>query len=153
LQYQKKQVKREVKHRMMESIDKSALVFLRFNKQNIDLQVRWEHSKEFEFKGQMYDIVYTEDEGDYISYWCWHDADETSLNQKLADLVQQQLNADSQQDNRQHKRIDLAKLLYFGQSSPIHFQLFASQLTTSFHYFNHYHHFIFPPNSPPPQIG
>lgn len=89
LQYQKLQIKKEIKEHIISGIDKNELVFLKLSKTESENELLWEHSGEFEYKGEMYDIVHSEEKGDTIFYWCWWDHDETRLNKQLNDLVNQ----------------------------------------------------------------
>lgn len=72
---------------MIAEINPDALVLLKFSKKEIPTKLRWEHSKEFEYDGQMYDIVDVKVKGDSIFYRCWWDHEETALNKKLKKLV------------------------------------------------------------------
>ena len=87
LNLQKKQVKREVKWEIIEGIDRSELVLIQLSKSEVEEKLEWEHSKEFEFEGEMYDVVEFEETPDSIKYWCWWDHEETALNKNLADVV------------------------------------------------------------------
>lgn len=87
LQHQKHCVRREVKKRIIAQTDSSAYVRLCFHTKKDAHKLRWEHAKEFEYQGEMYDIVYKTVRGDSIYYWCWWDRAETALNQQLASLL------------------------------------------------------------------
>jgi hypothetical protein len=87
LQIQKKQVKKEVKRRLIQGIDRSELVMLTFSEDDKKTRLKWKHSKEFEFEGEMYDVVETKVVGDSTHYWLWWDDDETKLNHQLEDLA------------------------------------------------------------------
>lgn len=87
LQYQKKQIKREVKWRIIAGIDREELVLLKFTEKEKQTRLNWKHAREFEYSGEMYDIVETELKGDTIYYWCWWDHEETKLNKQLEELV------------------------------------------------------------------
>jgi hypothetical protein len=87
LQIQKKQVKKEVKRRLLQGIDRSELVLLKFSEDDKNTRLKWKHSKEFEFEGEMYDVVETMLVGDSTHYWVWWDDEETKLNHTLNDLA------------------------------------------------------------------
>ena len=87
LQYEKSAVRREIKGKMIAGIDLEELVLLKFTKDEANTKLRWEHSKEFEYNGQLYDVVSKEIKGDTIFYNCWWDYEETKLNKKLQKLV------------------------------------------------------------------
>ena len=104
LQYEKKTVRREVKWKMIAGLDKEELVLLKFSKEQIQTELRWKHSKEFEYKEQMYDIVSTETKGDSIFYRCWWDHEETALNKRLTKLV---VNAFDTDENKRDAQLNL----------------------------------------------
>lgn len=84
--YKKIQLKNTVKSLILVGINKRDLVVLKFTlqeKQNL----HFEHPREFEYKREMYDVVYEEVKGDTVTYWCWHDYQETQLNQKLCEII------------------------------------------------------------------
>lgn len=84
---------------MIAGMDEEELVLLKFSKEETKTKLRWEHSKEFEYEGEMYDIVSKEIKGDSIYYRCWWDHKETALNNKLQKLV-----ANTFDDNEDKKR-------------------------------------------------
>ncbi|MCZ4318497.1 hypothetical protein O4H26_05805 [Aequorivita viscosa] len=102
LHYQKSSIKREIKWKMIAGIDEEELVLLKFSKEETQTKLRWEHSKEFEYNGQMYDVVSKEIKGDSIFYRCWWDHDETALNKKLQKLVADAFGSDK--DNRNNQK-------------------------------------------------
>jgi hypothetical protein len=87
LQYQKKQVKREVKWKMIEGLEAHQLVTLKFSKEQTLTELNWKHAKEFEYQGEMYDIVERHVVGDSIEFIVWWDYEETQLNKQLQALV------------------------------------------------------------------
>jgi len=101
LAYQKKMTKRAVKQKMILGLDKKDLVWLTFHKNDVEGLLTWKHSKEFGYKNQMYDVVYTHHKQDSVSYICWLDSEENELNIKLAKLVKQL--TDNSPDNKSRK--------------------------------------------------
>lgn len=116
-QYQKKQVKREIKHRMIEGISKSELVLLKFTLAQTQSSLSWEHSKEFEYIGQMYDVVEKKFKGDTIYYWCWADNKETKLNKQLDKLLQYALGCNTNNKENQKRLSNFYKSLFFEKFS------------------------------------
>lgn len=113
LQFQKKQVKREFKWKMIAGIDKAELVLLKFTDQEKQTLLNWEHPKEFEYQGEMYDIVETAQIGDTTYYWTWWDNEETKLNIQLDELVSFALgNNPKNQENRKRLQNFLKSLYY-----------------------------------------
>ena len=72
----------------------------------------WEHSKEFEFKGEMYDVICFEKKGDTTYYWCYWDKKETKLQRDLVQLVLQILPPTEQQEKTHNNLIQFFKSLY-----------------------------------------
>ncbi len=101
LHYKRYEVKRSVKWQLIRSSDLSELELIKVSKEEADSKLKWEHSKEFEYQGEMYDIVRVEDQGDSISYWCWWDHEETRLNKQLKLLLARAYNQDPIQNEGQ----------------------------------------------------
>jgi hypothetical protein len=89
LEIQRHWIKKEVRENMIRGIDKSQLTFLRFSKTESKTVLRWKEPNEFEIDGEMYDVVYSQESSDSISYWCWQDRNETKINKKLNALTTQ----------------------------------------------------------------
>ena len=87
VQYEKYTTKKEIKKFLISNINKSELVLLKFSIEETKTKLRWEHSKEFEYNNEMYDVVEKEVISDSVFYWCWWDKEETKLNRKLESLV------------------------------------------------------------------
>lgn len=104
LHYQKSSVRKKVKHQIIAGIDKDELVLLKFTEDESQTKLRWEHAKEFEFDGQMYDVVETKIKGDTIYYWCWWDHEETRLNKQLNETVAK-IFGDNPQRKDSHKKL------------------------------------------------
>ncbi len=116
LNNQLKQVKREVKRKIIAGIDKNELVLLKFTESQKKKQLKWKHSKEFQYNGEMYDIVETEIKGDTTYYWCWWDYKETKLNQKLEKLLSFALQNNPKKQKHQILLKNFFKSLYFSES-------------------------------------
>jgi hypothetical protein len=100
LKVQQKQIKREVKWKMIAGLNDEELVLHKFSKKD-KTKLKWKHSKEFEYKTQMFDVVKTIHKGDSTYYWCWWDHAETKLNKRLAGLFVNALGNDT--DNQENK--------------------------------------------------
>jgi hypothetical protein len=112
LQYQKNQVKIEVEQILNEGDMQNQLVRLAFTNGQVDTLLRWEHSGEFEYQHQMYDVVTAQVEGDSTVYWCWWDKKETRLNQQLQALVEQVLAKDPLRHKAQTELFQFLQTLY-----------------------------------------
>lgn len=84
---QKKAIQKQVKKILTKNIPKEELVYFRFSRQESQEKLRWKHDREFQYLGEMYDVVYKEIVNDSISYWCWWDTEETALYKKMKDIV------------------------------------------------------------------
>jgi hypothetical protein len=88
LKWEKASLRRAVKERMMKTEDESSFVHLAFANEEMAEQLEWEHSREFEYRGEMYDVVRQETRNDSTFFTLWWDTDETELNRKLARLIE-----------------------------------------------------------------
>jgi len=110
---QKKQIKRTIKRKIIAGIDKDELVLLKFTEKEKETQLRWEHSKEFEYQGEMYDITASQTVGDTTYFWCWWDFEETKLNKQLGHLVAGFLDNNSENQDRQIKLFDFLNSIFY----------------------------------------
>jgi hypothetical protein len=136
LKHEKRMLKREIKHRIIEGIDKSELVELTFTDLEAETQLRWEHSKEFEYNGEMYDVVESKSDNGKITYWCWWDNEETSLNKQLNKLLARALNdqTPSKNSSNAHSWLNLVFLIP-DQAELDHFT-FMKRITSIFSFQN-----------------
>lgn len=153
LHHQKDLVRKQVKHKIIQGIDRQELVLLSFTKQDIQEKLDWEHSKEFEYQGQMYDIVETIIAGDTIHYWCWWDHQETKLNKKLSLLTQRAFAKNPKQKEKKQHLSRYLQSLFFEKTS---ITIKANDLTITGH--SCFYSFIYQsvnisPPTPPPCIS
>jgi hypothetical protein len=83
------------KHEMSEYLQayaKKDVVDIIIHKDQIHTILAWEHEREFEFAGEMYDVVSSQIMGDSIIYQCLHDAKETSINKRILSFIKSYLN-------------------------------------------------------------
>lgn len=151
LQWQKKQVKRAVKHRIIEGLSRSEMCLLRFDKKTIDQEVEWEHSKEFEYKGVMYDVVESSSTKDSVFYWCWKDDDETALNQQLTALLNLQLENQPIGNDANEKLVQYYKKLFFSNKS-IELAKLNGISNIDYYWSNNYQSLSTSPHYPPPKV-
>lgn len=117
LHFQKQLIRKEVKKQLIAGIEKEELVLLTFTEKDSKSLLKWKHSKEFEYKNRMYDVVYQEVKGDIIYYWCWDDDDETLINSNLDNLLQNDAKA---KDNKE-RIVHFFKSLFFSEPQKIAF--------------------------------
>lgn len=152
MHWQKREVRHEVKEKLLADLPKEALVLLKFTQQEAEAQLDWEHEGEFEYQGQMYDLVEQEVRGDTLYFWCWPDQKETQLNQQLSQLTQNILMKIPQRQEKQLQLEYFYKSLFLQKAhlicfAPLHLeQLSAIGRRACYRG-------IFPqPPSPPPQF-
>lgn len=88
LQLQKYVVKRTMDIRMEKSSDKMDLIHFKFVSNDLE-ELSWEHAREFERAGQMFDVIEECQIGDTTHMWCWADHQETILGIRLKQLFKQ----------------------------------------------------------------
>ena len=129
------------------------LVLLSFPVTTAQDKLRWEHAGEFEFNGQMYDVVKTEIRGDTIHYWCFWDKKETTLNTRIKDLVAKAAGNHPQNKENQKRLITFLQTLYF----PGHFAWNPDKSNKERGYpsldYLHCSPGFFKPSIPPPKIS
>lgn len=150
-QVQKKQVKKEIKRKMIAGIDRDELILLKFTAADMQRSLKWEHAKEFEYKDQMYDIVVKEIKGDTTFFWCWLDHEETILNKELRRLVSLVLGGDTKRHENQNHLEDFFKKLYCHSSEKECIAIINST-KNCFLFFNQVVKSDSTPPTPPPQL-
>lgn len=102
LRYERKLVRREVKAALLQGMDQKDLVLLAFTEAEETTHLQWEHSGEFVFHSQKYDIVSQKKVGEQTQYWCWKDNEESAIDHKITELTRQAWGNNPQKD-KQHK--------------------------------------------------
>lgn len=151
LKMERKAIKKAIKHKIIAGIDKEELVLLVFKIDELNQKVKWKHSKEFQYKGEMYDIVEKEIIGNEIHYWVWWDKEETALNQKLTNLVRQNFAQNPYQNNKNQVITHFFKTLYLSEKPTMQLVVLKNEIN----HFTPYQSFISywqqSPATPPPQ--
>lgn len=117
LQVQKTVLKKQVKQQLISRLSDEQLVLIKLSKADAAIQLKWEHSKEFEYKEHMYDIVCSYSEGDTVYYRCFPDEKETQLNRQLEKLVSKATESDTGQRQTNNLLHSFLKSLYFNNSN------------------------------------
>ena len=151
MKQQKKSVRREIKKQIIAGIDCKELVCLSFTLEEAGKELEWEHEKEFEFRGEMYDVVESETFGDSVRYWCWPDREETRLNQLLVKLVNDNLGNQLMNRDKQNRVKDFYHSLYFAERN-IENPFLPVKAKTDRGYNSMYSSVCITPISPPPKI-
>ncbi len=145
-------MKREVKWKMIAGLDKEELVLLKFTAKESKTELRWEHSREFEYKGQMYDIVEKSIQGGTIFYWCWWDHEETKLNKQLDGLLANVLGNNPQRQEKKSQLADFFKKL-FHENQKTHLAEIFKQRIDCFFYSEVFTSIYHAPPVPPPRFS
>jgi len=150
LLYQKAAVRKGVEVEKKRGFAAEELVLLRFSRAEQAALLHWEHSTEFEYLGQMYDVIRSEAHPDSMYYWCYWDQEETRINQQLAKL-QQGHRTDMPRQQQQEERLQ-----YFFKSLCLPSQLRIvppqpDQKQLVFYLLAHPKAVFFQPPTPPPR--
>lgn len=153
LQIQKQITKREVKWKLIDNTSDDELVLLKFSNIEVNTRLNWKHSREFEFDGEMYDIVRTEFKNDSTFYWCWWDHEETLLNKKLDKLFTFALGLNKKNDeNKKNTFIFLKKIICTYNSTELTLHNNTKELIIDIYFFKKKTQTISVP-SPPPKLN
>ncbi len=151
IQYEKFLVKKEIKELIISGLPLEKLTLLKFTKAEIEEELEWEDSKEFEYDGTMYDIVECDIKKDSVFYWCWKDDDETDLNCTLNKLVGNEIEGSDKTEANLKIISNFFANLYFSQNSLINFP-FNKEKRFYSNFLLNYLSFKTRPSIPPPKI-
>lgn len=149
LKFEIHQVKEKVEKEIMAQMEKDDLQMLAFTKEEAEQDLYWEHSKEFEYRGEMYDIVDKKITEDSVYYWCWWDKEETVLVQKLYSLMRNRLSHDSKHQNKKSQLYQILDSIFLEKKQWNHTPEYVT-ITHCFYYQKEYFKFQDPPIIPPP---
>jgi hypothetical protein len=150
IQYQKAITRNEVRELMVSQLPEDALVILTFTIDEAK-NLEWEHAKEFEYDGQMYDVVETKHHDNLVTYVCWPDEKESFLNTQLNQLAQEasQNNRDQKEGNRQ--LLTFIKSLFVSASEPTILNAIVLIKNNFPHYSSNFDSIRLDIDSPPPR--
>jgi hypothetical protein len=99
--------------RIKKAIPVEDQILWKFSTSDSQTKLRWEHSREFEYKGEMYDIIRFDQRGDTVLYWCYWDREETRLKKRLNFLVVRMMGPAPQSNNEGRQLTEFFRSLYF----------------------------------------
>lgn len=135
---------------MTEGLSSDQLVLIKLSQADSKTQLDWKHSKEFEYQGQMYDVVRSEVKNDCIYYWCWWDHKETSLNKTLNALSTKAAEKDPLQQENRYLLKQFFKMLYFEECQTLVLRDIKGTPKVHFEFCHNYkYEFHFIPSHPP----
>lgn len=103
---------------IINGMDDSQLIAFTFSARDSAEVLLWKHAREFQFEGEMYDIVRFEFAGgDSTRYICWHDKDETRLNEQIASLLPNVFGHHDQTRQTKDRLVQFYTHLYFEWSA------------------------------------
>lgn len=152
LKINKKMVKREVKWLILNQLQKEDLIKLQFTTSEKEA-LKWEHNKEFEFKGNMYDIVISEISKDSFTYYCYLDHAETALNNSIDKAIQHMVGKDSKQHQTKDELTNFLKSLYCNDLNIFDFKTSHNRTYNNFLYSDLKSKRVHILQSPPPQFS
>ncbi len=133
-QVEKTKIRKEVERKLAAGIDKTKLLVFRFTREETETLLTWKHSREFIYKGHMYDVVEQREEGGLLIYTCYKDDKETRLGQNKEILFAKAIGQDPVRKSQSEKLSNFLKtvfsqdlyslLSYSPEVSVIHFSLF-----------------------------
>jgi len=152
-QLQKKEIRKEVKQKIKAGMTKEELVILTFLSSFVKQSLRWENAGEFEYNGQMYDVVKTEIHGDTIHFWCFLDHKESALTTRIKELIAKITGNHPQNRENQKRLITFLKTFYL----PDHFAWTPDNFNKNHNYPSSgrllYCSGFFEPSIPPPRVS
>mgnify|MGYP003402136436 FL=1 len=104
-------------YKIRKAIPQDEQLLWKFSTEDAKLKLDWEHSREFEYKGEMYDVLRSETKGDSIWYWCYWDRKETKLWKELNVLLVNLMGPGQQNKNEGRQLNDFFKSLILPFSS------------------------------------
>lgn len=146
-------VKKEVKEKLESNFpeEKKVIKVPSSWAENPPEEFKWHEPHEFEYRGQMYDIIHQETHGDTIWYYCYWDQAETKLLNDLAEYVSNYLQQDQA---KQQKYVSLKQHLdkiFLPSYAGIPSDLFSQTATNFSHKISHLHIFL-DVDLPPPKL-
>lgn len=137
----------------MEKYSENDLQEIIIHKNEIESKLAWEHEREFELDGEMYDVISTEIKGDSISYHCIHDEKESSINKRMISFIKNYLNDQTGRDASLIAFSDIFKVLYppftilteYAVFMEIQSGFFGYEISAIPQYYNQ-------PSTPPPRM-
>ena len=115
LEQERSEVRHSVFEKLASGLEPKELVTLKFSKAELK-ELRWEHEREFEYQGQMYDVVEKRIQGDSLIYICWWDHEETHLKEEMKKLLAGPQSDFPQKKDNQQRIETFEKSLYVLQS-------------------------------------
>lgn len=113
-------VRHEMKQRIKAGVPEEDLVVLKITKSEEENPQVFErkHSREFLYKGEMYDVMRSSQVGDTTIYTCIHDVKESRLFARLDRMVLDELNGNENQKKHREMMLGFFQKVYLSSVSP-----------------------------------
>jgi len=152
LQHEKGIAKSEMSE-YLQAYAKKDVVDIIVHKDQIHTILEWEHDREFELSGEMYDVISSQIIGDSIIYQCLHDAKESSINKRMISFIKNYLNDQTGKDASLIVFSDIFKVLYPPSTILTEFTVFMEIQSGSFGYeISAIPKYYNQPSTPPPRM-
>lgn len=149
LRQQIRRIKHEVQNAILQGLPKEDLRIFHFNPLE-QKQLQWEHEHEFEWHGQMFDVVSMQKQGNKLIIECWPDQKESALKQHMRTMWARALGSDPKHQSEKDRLYQFLSHLYFEQVqyalSPL---LVENQMVCSITHPETHRGFPFIPKTPP----
>lgn len=153
LNLEKIEVRRTVKQQILSGINEKHLVRFTINSDDVSTKLNWIHAHEFEYDGQLYDVVRTESANGFTTLICFPDNKETALHKKIETLISNAMHHE-QKDKEKKQFRKLFKQLYFTESVSCLKTIDNSLANIAASgWFCNYSGIVISPPAPPPKIG
>lgn len=114
LRKQIRSIKHEVQNAILQGLPKEDLRIFHFTPLE-QKQLQWEHEHEFEWHGQMFDVVSMQKQGNKLIIECWPDQKESALKQYMRTMWARALGSDPKHQGEKDKLYQFLSQLYFEQ--------------------------------------
>lgn len=132
---------------------KKDLVLWKFTAEEAAAQLFWEHSREFEFRGEMYDVVRSETKGDTTWYWCYHDQKETRVKKSMASFLSRYLGSGPCQQRDQERLQYYFRTLFVSRLGEIESLAMAMEIAIPVYQATYPMDILHLPYAPPPEFS
>lgn len=148
-------VKKQIKTAIKQGVPESELASFRLPSNRIlqeKMGIRWKEDHEFSYKGNMYDVVNTQTDGDFVILKCINDTQEKTLFAGLENQVKSTMNTE-QTKSKTLNILQKFNLLYYTQKT-LHLEKTQNEFQFAFkfhpaYYYNLNQDVI----TPPPQFS
>lgn len=148
----KSNIRNSVLQAIQSGVAPEALIVFIFTEEESQ-NLNWKKSHEFEFEGEMYDIVETKIEEGAYHYTCFHDTKETKFKRRTFKLLGSLLLPENDSQSDQNTNLKLVKTQFFQTlKTVLLLPVLGDCKQIDFCFQNSYRSLMVGPNSPPPQL-